>query len=75
MSQTPIAKILIIAGAAIFIFGVALLFLDRITVAGKLPGDIVVRRKNFMLYFPLATSILISLILTLVLFVFNIFRK
>jgi len=75
MSQTPIAKILIIAGAAILFFGVALLFFDRIPLAGKLPGDIVVRRKNFTLYFPLATSILISLILTLVLFVLNIFRK
>jgi hypothetical protein len=75
MSQTPIAKILIISGAAILILGVALLLFDRISVAGKFPGDIVVRRKSFTLYFPLVTSILISLILTLVLFVLNIFRK
>ena len=75
MNLTPLARILIITGAAILILGVALLFFDKVPFAGKLPGDIVVRRKNFTLYFPLATSILISLILTAILFIINFFRR
>ena len=75
MNLTPLARILIITGAAILILGVALLFFERIPFVGKLPGDIVVERRNFTIYFPLATSILISLILTAILFIINFFRR
>jgi hypothetical protein len=51
-----LGKILIIAGAAIVLLGVALLFYDRIPFIGELPGDIVIKRRNFRLYAPLATS-------------------
>ncbi len=41
-------------------------FLDKIPYLGKLPGDILIQKKNFTFYFPLATSILISIILSLI---------
>lgn len=75
MSFVPLGKILIITGAAIIIIGVALLFFDRIPLIGKLPGDIMIKRKNFTFYFPLATSILLSILLTVVLFIISYFRK
>jgi hypothetical protein len=68
-------RILIIAGAAIIILGVALLFLDKMPFIGRLPGDIVIKRKNFTLYFPLGISILMSLLLTGIIFVINLFRR
>jgi hypothetical protein len=55
-------KLLVIAG--LVIAGIGLLIMTGIPF-GRLPGDISVRRGNFTFYFPLATSILLSLILTL----------
>jgi ribose/xylose/arabinose/galactoside ABC-type transport system permease subunit len=63
-----IAKLLITVGIMIAVLG-ALLFLFRnsgIPFLGKLPGDIVIQKKNFTFYFPVATSILVSIILSLV---------
>jgi uncharacterized membrane protein YkgB len=65
-------KLLILLGAFIILIGVLLLIGEKIPWIGRLPGDIVIRRKNFTFYFPLATSILISIILTLL---FTLFRK
>ena len=63
-----IAKLLIVFGILIAALG-ALLLLFRnsgIPFLGKLPGDIFIQRKNFTFYFPVATSILLSIILTLI---------
>ncbi len=65
-------KGLILLGLILIIIGIFFLFGEKIPFLGKLPGDIVIRRDKFTFYFPLATSILISLILTLV---FRLFRK
>jgi uncharacterized protein HemY len=51
--------------------GVALLLAARLPWLGRLPGDIVIKRENFTFYFPLATSIIISVILTLILWLFR----
>jgi hypothetical protein len=75
MNVAPVGKILIIAGAAIIILGVALLFFGRIPLAGKLPGDIIIKKKNFTVYFPVATSILFSLVLTAIFFIISFIRK
>jgi hypothetical protein len=56
----------------IIIIGVLLLVGDKIPWVGKLPGDIIVKKEKFTFYFPLTTSILISIILTLL---FTLFRK
>jgi hypothetical protein len=61
-----IGKSLIIAGIILAAAGGLLLIAGKLPWAGKLPGDILIQRKNFTFYFPLATSIIISLILTLI---------
>jgi hypothetical protein len=65
-------KWLIAAGAVLAGLGVILLLVGRVPGWGRLPGDIVVRRGNVTFYFPLATSILLSLFLTLL---FSLFRR
>ena len=63
-----------IIGALVIIAGLVLYFFDRIPFFGKMPGDIVVKKKNFTFYFPIATSILFSILLTLFLYLINRFR-
>jgi hypothetical protein len=68
----PLGKMLILLGVFIILVGLFLLFGEKIRWVGRLPGDIIIRRKNFTFYFPIVTSILISIILTLL---FMLFRK
>jgi hypothetical protein len=63
---TALGKGLILIGAVILIAGVLLVLGDRIPWLGRLPGDILVKREKFTFYFPLATCVLISLILSLI---------
>ncbi len=65
-------KILLVSGLVLAGVGFLLIVSHRIGWIGKLPGDIVVKRENFTFYFPLATCILISVVLTLL---FWLFRK
>ncbi|MBI3894682.1 MAG: DUF2905 domain-containing protein [Acidobacteria bacterium] len=64
-------KILITVGIVVVVLGALLMFSDRLPFLriGRLPGDIVYRRGNFTFYFPLVTSILISIVLTLLFWV------
>ena len=64
-------RFLIIFGSAIVLLGVIVSVASKLGL-GHLPGDILIKRKNFALYIPLASSILISVILTLLL---NLFRR
>lgn len=66
-----IGKLLIVTGAVISLIGAVLFFSDRTSWLGKLPGDILLERKNFTFYFPLATSILISILLTILFWLFG----
>jgi len=66
-----IGKVLIVTGAVISLIGAALFLSDRIPWFGKLPGDILIERKNFTFYFPLATSIVISILLTILFWLFG----
>ncbi len=59
-----IGKFLIVAGIVLVAVGVLFAVSGRIPWLGRLPGDILIRKKNFTFYFPLATSILISILLT-----------
>jgi hypothetical protein len=63
-------KLLIILGIVIAVLGVLLLLFKQsgIPFIGKLPGDIVIRKKNFVFYFPIATSIILSIVLSLILY-------
>jgi hypothetical protein len=64
-------KILLILGILFVVIGLFLMLGPKIPLLGKLPGDFIVRRGNFTLYFPLATSILLSIVLTLIFFIFR----
>jgi Protein of unknown function (DUF2905) len=64
------ARFLIILGLAILVLGLLWPYVSRIGL-GRLPGDIVIERENFTFYFPLATSVLISLLLSLVFWLLN----
>jgi len=70
--MSDFGKLLILFGIIIVIVGIVLLISPKIPWLGRLPGDILIRRKNFTFYFPLVTSIIISIILTLLI---NLFRK
>ncbi|MCM8790457.1 MAG: DUF2905 domain-containing protein [Candidatus Omnitrophica bacterium] len=63
-----LGKILIISGAALIIFGLILTFGSKVPWLGRLPGDIYIQKKGVTFYFPLTTSILLSLIISLALF-------
>ena len=65
-------KILIIFGIVLVVIGLILILGDKIPWIGRLPGDIYIKREKFTFYFPLMTSIIISLLLTLL---FALFRK
>ena len=65
------ARTLIILGVVLALVGGLLLLVGKIPFLGRLPGDIVVRRGNWSFYFPLATSILISIVLTLLFSLFG----
>lgn len=64
------AKILMISGAFLFLLGLVWHFRGSLGL-GSLPGDFLFKRGNFTFYFPLATSILLSLILSLLLWFFR----
>jgi hypothetical protein len=68
----PLGKMLILLGVFAILIGFLLLLGDKIPWIGRLPGDIIIRKKNFTFYFPIVTSLLISIILTLL---FTLFRK
>jgi hypothetical protein len=61
-----LGKLLIVIGVIVIAVGGLLLFSGKIPYIGRLPGDILIQKKNYTFYFPLATSIIISLIITLV---------
>jgi hypothetical protein len=58
-------------GVVIALVGVLLMLAGRVPWIGRLPGDIHVQRGNWTFYFPLATSIVISVVLTLVFWLFG----
>jgi hypothetical protein len=60
----PLGRLLIVAGLVLAALGVLLTLGGKIPGLGRLPGDIVIERGSFRLYVPLATSILLSLIVT-----------
>ena len=63
-----LGKILILFGAVILVAGVALTLLGRVPWLGRLPGDIVIRRDEFVFVFPLTTCLVVSVVLSVVLY-------
>jgi hypothetical protein len=60
-----LARMLIVFGVVLALLGGLLLMAGKIPFLGRLPGDIIIRRENWSFYFPLTTSILLSILLTL----------
>ncbi|MDJ1479309.1 DUF2905 domain-containing protein [Cytophagaceae bacterium YF14B1] len=61
-------RTLIILGIILVVVGIGITYGPRLPFLGKLPGDILVKKENFTFYFPLATSILLSVVFSLVLY-------
>ena len=66
-----LGKILIIFGAVLILAGILVYFWGRIPFFGKLPGDFVFKKDNVTIFVPLATMIIISVILTVILNLFG----
>lgn len=67
----PLGKLLIFSGVILLIIGILFTFWDKIPFIGKLPGDIIWKGKNFTFYFPIVTSILLSIIISIILYFFR----
>ncbi len=65
-SLEPLGKLLIIAGAFIIVIGLLVIFWIKIPILGKLPGDIFYQKGNFRFFFPIVTSLVVSITLTTV---------
>jgi hypothetical protein len=65
------AKFLIIVGILMVVAGVILHYSPRLPFLGRLPGDIVIDRGNFKMYVPITTSIVVSLLISLILFLIH----
>ncbi len=66
-----LGKMLILFGVILVLLGGLLLLAGKIPLLGRLPGDIVIRRERWSFYFPLTTSIVISILLTLLFSLFG----
>jgi hypothetical protein len=74
--MADLGKLLIFVGIILTVGGLVLVLLGRTNLPlGRLPGDIIYRGKNTTLYFPLATSILLSVVLSVLLYVISRFRR
>jgi hypothetical protein len=69
---SDLGKILIGVGALLLVAGIVIVLLGRMNVpVGRLPGDIVYRGKHTTVYFPIVTSILLSIVLSLIFYFFS----
>ena len=64
---TGLGKILILAGAVLIGVGLPVCFADRIPFLGRLPGDIRIEHKGFGIYLPVATCLVVSVVVTVIL--------
>jgi hypothetical protein len=71
-----LGKVLVFLGVAIVVVGLVFVLLGRTNLPiGRLPGDIVYRGKNTIFYFPLATSIVVSVVLSVLMYFIGKLRK
>jgi hypothetical protein len=65
-----LGRALIVMGIVLIVVGLLVIFQDRLPF-GRLPGDLVVERENFKFYFPVMTSLILSLVLSLIAYFFR----
>ncbi len=74
--MAELGKLLLIIGAMLLVVGLVFMLLGRTNLPiGRLPGDIIYRGKNTTFYFPLATSILLSVVLSVLLYVIGRLKR
>ena len=74
--MADLGRVLMVLGAVAMVAGAAFILLGRANIPlGRLPGDIVYRGKNSTFYFPLATSIVVSVVLSVVMYLIGRFRR
>ena len=71
----PLGRALIVFGVIITGFGVVLLLTPKLPWLGQLPGDILIQRDRFSFYFPLASCLVASLLLSLLFWAWSQFRR
>ena len=69
--MAPLGKVLLVVGSVLAGLGLLLLLADRVGWLGKLPGDLVIRREHFTFYFPLTTCLIISVIVSFLIWLFR----
>ncbi len=72
--MNPVAKFLVIGGIVLVVLGLLWQVGGRFLPLGRLPGDIVVEKENMRFYFPVVTCIIISVVLSLVSYLFRLFK-
>jgi len=68
-------KLLIIVGFVCILLGVLITYAPKLPFLGKLPGDIAFEKGNFKFYFPLATSILLSILISVLIYLYQRFKN
>ena len=76
LKMVELGKSVIIVGIVIVLIGLLLTFSDKLPFSlGKLPGDIVYKKENFSFYFPITTSIIVSVLLSFLFYLFGKFFR
>lgn len=69
-----IGRFLVLAGILIVVVGLVVMFFDKIPLLGKLPGDINIKKDNYQIYFPITTSIILSVLISVIVWVVSHFK-
>lgn len=69
-----LGKFLIYIGIGLIIIGLIVMYAGKFNFLGRLPGDITIKRENFTLYFPLMTSIVLSILISLIFYIIQKLR-
>lgn len=68
MNAQNLGKLIFIIGIILVVFGLVLMYIKKVPLPGRLPGDIIIKKDNFTFYFPVTSSIIISLIISLIIY-------
>ena len=66
-----LGKMFLAIGALFLVLGLLFSYIKHIPFLGEMPGDILIEKKNFMFYFPLATSLILSVVLSILFYFFS----
>jgi len=69
--MTDLAKTLMLIGGLVFLTGAVFALAGKVPGMGKFPGDIFIKKENFSFYFPITTCIILSIVLTIIMQLFN----